>query len=455
MRHRNTGLGWLALSALLATGCGRGQAGPTAPPPLPVAVAAVTQQDVPLYAEWIASTDGAVNATIRAQVQGYLVSQRYREGDLVEKGQLLFEIDARPFQATLSHAEATLSQSEAAEQQAVAALHQAEATLEQSKADVAKQEALWVNAKANYDRFKELVGRGAVAKKDVDDATGAERATYAAGAAAKANVTAAEAAIGVQRAAIAAARAAIAAARASAEKARVDLGFTKIVAPVTGIAGIAKAQIGDLVGPPPGSTEELTTVSSVDPIKVYVPMSEQEYLTRARHGQGSTGETLELTLADGSRHPQTGRIAFTDRQADVQTGTIKVAVLFPNPGNILRPGQFARVRAQRSVKTGALLVPQRAVMEQQGSYQVAVVGADQKVDIRPVKVGQQVGSLWVIDEGVRPGEQVIVEGLQKVRPGMAVTAQPYAAPAPASSAPVPASSGSASSPATPASQAKR
>ena len=421
MRHRNTGLGCLALGALLAAGCGQGQVGPTAPPPLPVAVAAVTQQDVPVYSEWIASTDGMINAVIRAQVQGYLVSQRYREGDLVEKGQLLFEIDARPFQATLSHAEA-------AEQQAVAALSQAEATLEQSKADVAKQEALWVNAKANYDRFKELVGRGAVAQKDVDDATGAERATAAAVAAAKANVTAAQAAIGVQRAAIAAARAA-------AEKARVDLGFTKIVAPVTGIAGIAKAQIGDLVGPPPGSTEELTTVSSVDPIKVYVPMSEQEYLARARQGHNTAGGPIELTLADGSRHPQTGRIAFTDRQADVQTGTIKVAVLFPNPGNVLRPGQFARVRAQRSVKTGALLVPQRAVMEQQGSYQVAVVGADQKVDIRPVKVGQQVGSLWVIDEGVRPGERVIVEGLQKVRPGMAVTAQPYAAPATPNSQP--------------------
>ena len=437
MRHRNTGLGWLALGALLAAGCGQGPAGPTAPPPLPVAVAAVTQQDVPVYAEWIASTDGAVNATIRAQVQGYLVSQRYRGGDLVEKGQLLFEIDARAFQATPSHAEA-------AEQQAVAALSQAEATLDQSKADVAKQEALWINAKANYDRFRELVGRGAVAQKDVDDATGAERATAAAVAAAKANVTAAQAAIGVQRAAIAAARAA-------AEKARVDLGFTKILSPVTGIAGIAKAQIGDLVGPPPGSTEELTTVSSVDPIKVYVPMSEQEYLARARQGRDTAGGPIELTLADGSRHPQTGRIAFTDRQADVQTGTIKVAVLFPNPGNVLRPGQFARVRAQRSVKTGALLVPQRAVMEQQGSYQVAVVGADQKVDIRPVKVGQQVGSLWVIDDGVRAGERVIVEGLQKVRPGMVVAAAPYAPPAAAS----PTTEPSTATPAAPVHQAKR
>jgi membrane fusion protein (multidrug efflux system) len=380
-----------------------------------------------------------VNAVIRAQVQGYLVAQRYKEGDLVEKGQLLFEIDPRPFQATLEHAQAT-------EQQAQAALTQAEATLEQAKAEVLRQQALWVTAKANYDRFNELVGRGAVAKKDVDDATGAERSTSAGVAAAQANVSAAHAAIGVQKAAIAAARAAV-------EKAKVDLGFTKIFSPVTGITGIAKAQLGNLVGP--GSTEELTTVSTVDPIRVYVPMSEQEYLARARQGRDTAGGPIELILADNSRYPQTGRIAFADRQVDVQTGTIKVAVLFPNQGNLLRPGQFARVRAQQSVKRGALLVPQRAVMEQQGSYQVAVVGAEQKVDIRPVKVGQQVGDLWVIDNGVRPGEQVIVEGVQKVRPGMVVAAAPYAPPATAS----PSKDTSTETPnapaATPVQQAKR
>jgi len=437
MRHRNTGWYWLALLALLPAGCGRGHEGAAAPPPLPVAVVEVLQKDVPVYSEWIASSDGLVNATIRAQVLGYLIAQRYKEGDLVEKGQLLFEIDPRPFQATLNQAEAT-------EQQATAALSQAEATLEQSQAEVARQEALWVNAKANYDRFKELVGRGAVAKKELDDSIGAERSTYSAVAAAKANVSAAKAAIAVQRAAIAAARAA-------AEKARVDLGFTKIVAPVTGIAGIAKAQIGDLVGPPPATMEEITTVSTVDPIKVYVPMSEQEYLAAARHGRDAAAGSIELILADGSRHPQPGRFAFADRQVDVQTGTIKVAVLFPNPGNVLRPGQFARVRAQRSMKTGALLVPQRAVMELQGSYQVALVGADQKVDIRPVKVGQQVDGLWVIDEGLHPGDRVVVEGLQKVRPGMVVTATPYAPPATAA----PTKEASAQTPAPPAARAKR
>jgi membrane fusion protein (multidrug efflux system) len=403
-------------------------------------VAEVIQRDIPVYSEWIASTDGVVNATIRAQVQGYLVQQNYREGDLVRKGQLLFEIDPRPFQATLNQAEAT-------ERQAMAALTQAEATLEQAKAVVARQEALWVSAKATYDRYKPLAEQRAIPRKDLDDAIGEERSTYAAVAAAKATVIATEAAIGAHRAAVAAARAA-------AEKARLDLGFTRILSPVDGITGIAKAQIGDLVGP--GSTEALTTVSTVDPIKIYVPVSEQEYLDFARTGREAGGMPVEMILADGSRHPHTGRFAFADRQVDVQTGTIKVAALFPNPGNLLRPGQFARVRAQRSVKAGALLVPQRAVMELQGSYQVAVVGADQKVDIQPVKVGERLDALWVIDAGLRPGNRVIVEGLQKVRPGMVVTAQPYAAPAPGTSPTKPASSAiPTSSPATPAHQEKR
>jgi membrane fusion protein (multidrug efflux system) len=394
--------------------------------PAPVVeVAEVIQRDIPVYSEWIASTDGLVNATIRAQVQGYLVQQNYREGDFVRKGQLLFEIDPRPFQATLN-------QAEAAERQAMAALTQAEATLEQAKAEVARQEALWVSAKATYDRYKPLAEQRAIPRKDLDDAIGEERSTHAAVASARATVTATEAAIGAHRAAVAAARAA-------AEKVRLDLGFTRILSPVDGIAGIAKAQIGDLVGP--GSAEALTTVSTVDPIKVYVPVSEQEYLQAARTRLETGGLPVELILADGSRHPHTGRFAFADRQVDVQTGTVKVAALFSNPGNLLRPGQFARVRAQRSVKAGALLVPQRAVMELQGSYQVAVVGADQKVDIRPVKVGERVDALWVIDADLRPGDRVIVEGLQKVRPGMVVTAKPYVAPGPAASPATPASSG--------------
>ncbi len=355
---------------LLLAGCKKGQGRET--PSLPtVEVVDVIKKDVPIYSEWIASTDGFVNATIRAQIQGYLIKQDYKEGDAVKKGQVLFEIDPRTF----------------------------EAVLEQAKGQLAQRQASWETAKANLERIKPLAEQKAVSLKDLDDATGAEQAT----------------------------RAAVVAARAVVEKAQVDLGFTKITSPIDGIAGIAKAQIGNLVGP--GSIEELTTVSTVDPIKVYIPMSEQEYLKNIQNGRGHRPQTmpLDLILADGSVHPYKGALAFADRQVDVRTGTIKVAALFPNPGNVLRPGQFARVRAQTTTKKGALLVPQRAVTELQGSYQVAVVGAGNKVDIRPVKAAERIDSLWVIDEGLRPGDRVIAEGIQKIKQGMAVNPKPYGA----------------------------
>ncbi len=397
---------------LLLSGC-KGEQGESAPPPPIVEVAEVIQRDVPVYAEWIASTDGMVNATIRAQVQGYLVKQNYKEGDLVEKGQVLFEIDPRPFQATLDQAAAALSQAQAA-------LAQSRATLEQARAEVVRQEALWVNDRATYFRIKQLTEEGAVSRQDLDNATGAEQSSRAAVAAAKAAVGSAQANVGANQAAVAAGQAAM-------EKARLDLGFTKIVCPIDGIAGIAKAQIGDLVGP--GSTQELTTVSTVNPIKVYIPMSEQGYLAQAKQGDGAMRYTsVQLILADGGVYPHPGKLVFFDRQVDVQTGTIKVAALFPNPGNLLRPGQFARVRAQREIKRGALLVPQRAVAELQGVYQVAVVGTNNTIDIRPVQVGERVGSLWVIDEGLKPGERVVVEGIQKVRPGTIVNPKSYLSP---------------------------
>jgi membrane fusion protein (multidrug efflux system) len=250
-----------------------------------------------------------------------------------------------------------------------------------------------------------------VSKKDLDDAIGAEMSALAAVRAAQAAVFASEATVG--------------AAEAAVEKAQLELGFTKILSPIGGVAGIAKAQIGNLVGP--GFTEELTTVSTVDPIKVYIPMGEQEYMRDVHNGRGRTEPlSLELILADGCVHPHKGAFAFADRQVDVGTGTIKVAALFPNPGNLLRPGQFARIRALTLIKKGALLVPQRAVTELQGSYQVAVVGADNKIDIRPVKVAERVDKLWVIDQGLKPGERVIVEGIQKAKQGMNVNPKPFA-----------------------------
>ena len=355
---------------LLLPGCKKGQGREASPPPT-VEVGDVVKKDVPVYSEWTASTDGSVNATIRAQIQGYLTKQNYKEGDLVKKGQILFEIDPRPF----------------------------EAVLEQAKGQLGQQQSSWGTAKANLERIKPLAEQKAVSMKDLDDATGAEQAT----------------------------RATVIAARAVVDKAQVDLGFTKITSPIDGIAGIAKAQIGNLVGP--GSIEELTTISTVNPIKVYIPMSEQEYLRDMQNGRGHTQRMmpLDLILADGSVHPHKGVLAFADRQVDVRTGTIKVAALSPNPGNVLRPGQFARVRARTMTKKGALLVPQRAVTELQGSYQVAVVGPDNKVDIRPVKVAERVDNLWVIDEGLKPGERVVAEGIQKIKQGMEVNPKPYGA----------------------------
>lgn len=380
-------------------------------PPV-VEVVEVVREDVPVYSEWIASTDGFVNATIRAQVQGYLIARNYTEGELVRKEQVLFEIDPRPFQAAND-------QAGAAANQAKAALSRAHASLQQAQAEVVQAEVRYGTAKSNLDRVRPLAARHAVSQKDLDDALGAERTADAA-------VRAVQAAVAAAQASIEASQAAVLASQAAVEKTRLDLSFTKIVSPIEGIAGIAKAQIGNLVGP--GSIEELTTVSTVNPIRVYIPVSEQEYLRNAHNGGKAGREApLDLILADGSVHPHKGAFAFTDRQVDARTGTIKVAALFPNPGNILRPGQFARVRAPGKVKKGALLVPQRAVTELQGTYQVAVVGPENKIDIRPVKAGERVGSLWVIDEGLNPGDKVVVEGVQKARQGAVVTPKPFVA----------------------------
>ncbi len=374
MALRNKARGFLYITmlimfttVLLCTGCRNGRTKEVQEAPI-VAVADIIVKDVPVYSEWTASADGLVNAVIRAQVQGYLVGQTYKEGDFVQKGQVLFTIDPRTFQAAL----------------------------ERAKGQLGQQMARWDTAKANLERIKPLVQRRAISLKDLDDAVGAE----------------------------AAARAAVAEAQAVVDKAEVDLGFTKITSPIAGVAGIAKAQIGNLVGT--GSIEELTTVSTVDPIKVYVAMSEPEYLQYIQNSGGNGQKlSLQMVFADGRIHPHKGKFAFADRQVDVKTGTIKVAALFPNPGNVVRPGQFARVIAETTTKKGAILVPQRAVSELQGGYQVAVVGPDNKVNIRSVTVAERVDDLWVVDKGLKPGDRVIAEGIQKVREGTFVTIKPF------------------------------
>jgi membrane fusion protein (multidrug efflux system) len=365
------GIGSVFLALLLAAGCGKKQK-EQAPPPPTVEVMEVTQKDVPIYSEWVGTADGLVNATIRAQVTGYLLKQNYKDGELVREGQVLFEIDPRPFQAAVDAAKGALSQAQ----------------------------ARWTTAKATLDRVRPLAAVNAVSQKDLDDAVGTEASTGAA----------------------------VESAQAQLEEAQLNLGFTRITSPVSGIAGIAQAQIGNLVGP--GQIQELTTVSTVDPIKVYFSVSEQEYMHFRGGAKAETSQMrakdvpLELVLADGTVFPHRGRISLADRQVDVRTGTLRIGALFPNPGNLLRPGQFALIRATMETKKGALLVPQRAVSELQGKFLVAVVGADNTVDMRTVTPAERVGSLWVIDQGLKPGETVVVEGVQKVRAGVRVVTKP-------------------------------
>jgi membrane fusion protein, multidrug efflux system len=402
--------------AFALLGCGKEQkVQPQAPI---VEVAEVTQKDVPVFAEWVGTMDGLVNATIRAQIQGYLVKQNYREGDLVRKGQVLFEIDPREFQTALDQAKAQLSQSRGA-------LDQTKAALEQSKAEVAMQDARWTTAKANLARVRPLAEQNAVSKKDLDDAIGVELATHSAVEGAKAGVVAAQANIVAGEAQVIGSQAAV-------EKAQLNLDFTKITSPVDGVAGIAKTQLGNLVGP--GSVEELTTVSQIEPIKCYIALSEQEYMKAQGRKSAQTGKVpLDLVLSDGSTYPHKGEVAFADRQVDVRTGTIRVGSIFPNPQNLLRPGMFSRVRAEIGIKKAAMVIPQRAISEVQGKYLVATVSPEGKVAIKQVKVGERVGQLWVINEGLQAGEKVVAEGTQKVRDGMTVSPKPFGAEVPAES----------------------
>ncbi|HEY2234584.1 MAG TPA: efflux RND transporter periplasmic adaptor subunit [Candidatus Angelobacter sp.] len=345
------------------------------PPPPEVQVVTIEQKDVPVYGEWVATLDGYVNADIRPQVSGYLLKQNYREGTLVRKGDVLFEIDPRPLEAALQQAQG---------QQA-----QAEAQLGKAALDV--------------QRDTPLAKQSAIPQAQLDNDI---QANAAATAVLKAN-------------------------KAQVQQAKLNMEFTKVRSLLDGIAGIAKGQIGDLVGP----TTILTTVSQVQPIKAYFSVSEQEYLPYAARisevasGKrlAGTNKILELILADGSVFPHKGAIVVADRQVDLKTGTIRFAAAFDNPNGVLRPGQFARVRFPTSVAKNALLVPQRSVIETQGTYQVAVVTPDNKASIRPVKVAQRVGNMWIIQEGIQPSERVIVEGFQKVKEGTPVNPKPFPA----------------------------
>jgi len=353
-----------------------------------VQVVLVEQKDVPIYGEWIGTLDGFTNADVKAQVTGYLMRQGYQEGAFVKKGQLLFEIDPRPFQAALDQAQGQLAQ-------ATAALANAEAVQGRTELDV--------------NRYTPLAREQAASQQDLDNAVQNNLAAKATVATAKAQIKSAEAAV---------------------ETAKINLDFTRLVAPIEGIAGQAQLQVGALVNL---SSPPVTSVSTVDPIKVYFTVGEPQYLEwRRRFPTETTRQAadknlrLELILADGSTYPHEGTFYFADRQVNESTGAIRIAGLFANPANILRPGGYGKVRAVIRTQQGALLVPQRAVSELQGGYQVAVVDSENKVSIRAVQAGDRVGNQWVIAEGLKPGEQVIAEGVQKVRPGMQVNPKPFA-----------------------------
>jgi RND family efflux transporter MFP subunit len=369
------------VSTVVLIGCASKSEPPPKPAPPDVAVTNVVQKDVPIYGNWVATLDGYVNANIQPQVSGYLIKQDYREGSYVRKGDVLFEIDPRPFQALLD---------------------QAKGQLAQAKGQLSQAEAQLALAKINVQRDTPLAKARAIAQSQLDNDVQTQAQN--------------EALIQTNQASIKAAEAAV-------EQTELNLGFTKVRSLVDGIAGIATTQIGNLVS----QSTVLTAVSQVNPIKVYFPISEQEYLTisgKIKADSNLLRQTnpvpLQLTLANNAVYPHQGRIIFADRNVDPQTGTIRIVGAFANPGNILRPGQFGRIRAMTSLRKDALLVPQRSLTDLQGRYRIAVLGADNKIEVRSVEVGERVGAMWIINSGIHPGERVVSEGTSKVRAGITV-----------------------------------
>ncbi|MGD0824063.1 MAG: efflux RND transporter periplasmic adaptor subunit [Terriglobales bacterium] len=356
-----------------------------------VEIVQVEKKDVPIYAEWIGTLDGLVNADVRAQVTGYLLKQGYQEGAFVKQGQLLFQIDPRPFQA---------------------ALDQAEGQLAQARATLANAQAVQRRTELDVQRYTPLAKEQAASQQDLDNSVQNNLAAIATVETAKAQIKTYEAAV---------------------ETANINLDFTRLVAPIDGIAGQAQLQVGALVTPGSGI---VTSVSTVDPIKVYFTVGEPQYLawrqrypTEESRLQADKELHLQLILADGSTYSHEGKFFFADRQVNETTGAIRLAGLFPNPNNILRPGGYGKVRAVVRTQPGALLVPQRAVSELQGGYQVAVVDANNKVDVRTVTVGDRVDNRWIIASGLNAGDRVVAEGIQRMHTGVHVNPRPFAAEA--------------------------
>ena len=362
------------------SGCEKETEHAAAPPPPEVLVSQVVKVDVPIVRQWVGTLDGSNNADIRARVTGYLQKRNYQEGSFVKEGDLLFEIDPRPFEAALA----------------------------QAKSDLAQAQAIQAATEADFQRSQELFDKKVISVQEYENKRQLNLANVAK----------------------------VGALQAALDTAQLNLDFTKITAPFDGIAGVSQAQIGDLVGPS-GSTATLTTESKVDPIRLYFPLSERDYrehsnLLRDAMNKPDTERqaVIEMLFADGTVYPQKGTFSFVNRQVDPTTGTILIAVNFPNPDRTLRPGQFAVARTAIENIPGALVVPERALLDLQGNYQLGVVSADNKAEIRAVKIGPRYNRQVVVTEGLKDGEKVIVEGMQKVRPGMVLTAKPYEEPKP-------------------------
>jgi membrane fusion protein, multidrug efflux system len=368
------------VAAVLSVACEK--PAPAAPPPPEVYVTGVVQKDVPVYLELVGQAKGFQDVDIRARVEGFLETVNFQEGSFVKQGDLLYTIDRKPLEAVVA----------------------------EGKADQATAEARLAKANNDVNRYTPLVAKQAVSKQELDNALAEQDAS----------------------------KSQVEAAKATVEKATLDLGYTRVTSPIGGLIGTTQVKPGNLVGR--GESTLLTTISQIDPILFRVGVTEADYLRVARQVQaagkssGQSREGIELTLADGTRYPQTGRINTVERAVDPTTGTLGLELAFPNPNQILRPGQYGRVRILLDTKTGALLVPQRAVQELQSLYSVAVVNGD-KVAFRNVKVGLKVDSLWVVEDGLKPGEQIVVEGLQRIQDGMTVSAKPAPATPAASTAP--------------------
>ncbi len=358
-------IGVLLLVLTVCYGCSSKTETP-APPPPGVTVTPVVQKDAPIYQEWVGTMAGNVDADIRPKVDGFLVSQLYQQGSYVEKGRPLFRLDKR----------------------------QAEAAVKQAEGNVERANAALRQAQIDVNRYTPLVAQRAVSQAELDKAQSAELA----------------------------ATAEIRANQAAVDNAKLNLGWTTVVAPISGIAGLSKVQIGDLMSP----NTIMTTISNVDPIYVDINISEQDYLRFVREKTGrSAGQNLELILGDGTVFPDRGHMLFVNREVDSRTGTIQVRAAFPNPGNVLRPGGYARIRTVTEMRRDALLIPQQAVSELQGIYQVGVVAPDKTVTIKSVKLGPLVGDMWVVESGLNPGENVVVDGLQRIKNKMTVAPTPF------------------------------